>query len=137
MKKLVFCCLSVLVLIACGERRMAVLEEDVIGYWAMEFEGTNSTSIVMPDDTICTAGLMFNKDTIYMQVRSDGRLIENKFIGKYHVRDNKLTLVSRYGDKKQCEFNIRDGEMLVLNKDEIEAPVIRLRRIKVNSQSRS
>lgn len=46
MKKLVFCCLCIFALMACGERNA------VIGRWAMEIDGTDETSIRLPDDTI-------------------------------------------------------------------------------------
>lgn len=126
MKKLVFCCLLVFILMACGEQR-----NNVLGRWSMEFEGGNEPaySLLMPDDSICTSDLLFSSDTVYMQVKSDGRLVENEFVGKYTVKDNLLKLTNRYGKQKECTFSIEGNVMTVIDKDEPDKIIMRLRRV--------
>ncbi|MFV0420527.1 MAG: hypothetical protein ACK5KT_17610 [Dysgonomonas sp.] len=126
MKKLVFCCLLVFILMACGEER-----NNVLGRWSMEFESEHEPaySLLMPDDSICTSDLLFSGDTVYMQVKSDGRLVENEFVGKYTIKDNLLKLTNRYGKQKECIFFIEGNVMIVTDKDEPDKIIMRLRRI--------
>lgn len=126
MKRLVFCCLLVFILMACGEER-----NNVLGRWSMEFEGENEPaySLLMPDDSICTSDLLFSSDTVYMQVKSDGKLVENEFVGKYTVKDNLLKLTNRYGKQKECAFSIEGNVMTVIDKDDPDKIIMRLRRI--------
>lgn len=126
MKKLIFCCLFVFILMACGEER-----GNILGRWSMELEGENESaySLLMPDDSICTSDILFNRDTVYMQVKSDGRIIENEFLAKYTITDNSLKLTNRYGEQKECVFSIDGDIMTVVDRDEPEKIIMRLRRV--------
>lgn len=126
MRKLVFSCLFVFVLMACGEER-----DRVLGRWSMEFEGDKEPvySLLMPDDSICTSDLLFSGDTVYMQVKSDGKVVENEFVGKYVVKDDSLRLTNRYGELRECKFTIEGNVMTVVDKDDPHKIIMRLRRI--------
>lgn len=110
---------------ACGERT-----HEIIGDWNMEFvEKENSTyHIVLPDDTICTTELSFQKDTVYMQVMSDGVVVEKVFVGKYKIDGSKMIVINSYGKQKDCEFEIQDNIMTVKERDNPDKIIMRLKR---------
>lgn len=112
---------------ACGEER-----DSILGRWSMELEGGTEPvySLLMPDDSICTSDLLFNCDTVYVQVKSDDRIIENEFIAKYTLNDNSIKLTNRYGKQKECIFSIEGNIMTVADKDEPNKIIMRLRRLK-------
>lgn len=124
MRKLVYCCLFVFILMACGERNA------IQGHWAMEFEGTGETFVVMADDSICSSELQFGRDTIYMNVKSDGMVASREFIGKYKIENDLIKLTDRYGVQKDCIFAINEDVMTVFEKDRPDKAIMRLRRIK-------
>lgn len=125
MRKLIFCCLSLLLFMACGGRT-----HDITGEWNMEFvdNGISAYSVVLADDTVCVSALDFKKDTIYMQVKSDGKVVKSEFVGKYVIDDNRLVITNRYGEKKRCEFVIEKNIMIVREKDNPTEIIMRLQR---------
>lgn len=112
---------------ACGEKR-----DNILGRWSMELEGENESaySLLMPDDSICTSDLLFNRDTVYVQIKSDGKIIENQFVAKYTISDNSLKLTNRYGKQKECIFSINGDIMTVVDRDKPDNIIMRLRKIK-------
>lgn len=127
MRKLVFCCLSLFLLMACGGKT-----QDILGEWNMELvQGEHSSySVVLADDTICTSELSFKKDTIYMQVKSDDKIVENVFVGKYIVDENILLITNNYGEQKKCEFEIKDDILIVKEQNAPDKIIMRLQRAK-------
>ncbi len=125
MKKLVFCCLCIFALMACGERNA------VIGRWAMEIDGTDETSIRLPDDTIVSPELRFEYDTVYMDVKSDNGLVRSECMGVYTVDGNEMKITDSYGKQRLCRFEIKDDVLIVVDKDDPQKIIMRLRRIKV------
>lgn len=130
MKKIISCCLFVLVLMACGEK-----SNDVLGRWSMEFESDNDEpvySLLIANDSICTSNLIFNRDTVYMQIKSDDRLVSNEFIGKYTIKEDSLRFTNRYGKLAECKFSIKDDLMTVVDKKDPNKIIMRLKRIKIS-----
>lgn len=125
MKKLVFCCLCIFALMACGERNA------VIGRWAMEIDGTDETSIRLPDDTIVSPELRFEYDTVYMDVKSDNGLVRSECMGVYTVDGNEMKITDSYGKQRLYRFEIKDDVLIVVDKDDPQKIIMRLRRIKV------
>ncbi|MBK5720553.1 hypothetical protein JGH11_06685 [Dysgonomonas sp. Marseille-P4677] len=123
MKKLVFCCLCIFALMACGERNA------IIGRWAMEIEGTGETSIRMPDDTIVSPELRFEYDTVYMDVKSDNGLVRSECMGIYTVTGNEMKITDSYGKQQICKYEIKDDILTVVDKDDPDKIIMRLRRI--------
>lgn len=124
MKKLVFCCLCIFALMACGERNA------ITGRWAMEIDGTNETSIKMADDTIVSPELRFEYDTIYMDVRTSEGSVSSQCIGVYSIKNDRVTITDNYGKKRECKFVLRDDVLTVLDKDDPDKVVMKLRRVK-------
>ncbi|HMM04352.1 MAG: hypothetical protein ACK5KN_04870 [Dysgonomonas sp.] len=124
MKKLVFCCLCILALMACGERNT------ITGRWAMEIDGTDETSIKMPDDTIVSPELRFEYDTVYMDVRTSEGSVRSQCIGIYTIKDDYVIITDSYGKQRKCKFILKDDILTVMDKDNPEKIVMRLRRIK-------
>lgn len=124
MKKLVFCCLCIFALMACGERNA------IIGRWAMEIDGTDETSIKMPDDTIVSPELRFEYDTVYMDVRTSEGSVRSQCIGIYTIKGDSVIITDSYGKQRKCQFALKDDILTVMDKDDPEKIVMRLRRIK-------
>jgi len=124
MKKLVFGCLLVLAMMACSEH------STVTGRWAMEIEGSGDTAFLLPDDTICAPELRFGNDTVYMEVRVDGKIVKRDFVGIYSTKQNEIRVVGRLGEERLCKYIIKDGVMLVSFLTEPDKIVMRLRKIK-------
>lgn len=112
---------------ACGGRT-----HDIIGEWNMEFvdKGITSYSITLADDTVCVSELNFKKDTIYMQVKSDGVIVKNEFVGKYEIDKNSLLLTDSYGQQKRYEFEVEDDIMTIRALNNPSEIVMRLQRAK-------
>lgn len=127
MRKLIFCGLLLLLFMACGGRT-----HDIIGEWNMEFvdKGITSYSITLADDTVCVSELNFKKDTIYMQVKSDGVIVKNEFVGKYEIDKNSLLLTDSYGQQKRYEFEVEDDIMTIRALNNPSEIVMRLQRAK-------
>lgn len=101
-----------------------------MGRWAMEIEGTNETTIVMPDDSIVSPELRIEYDTIYMEVKSGGSMVNSKFVGIYSINEDEIRVVDRYGKEQTCKFVLKDDVLLISNKNDPDKIVMRLRRIK-------
>jgi len=114
---------------ACGEKHNSLM-----GRWNMEFDSPkgNVYSVLLDDDTLCTSELLFNRDTVYMQVKTDGVIVKNEFVGKYSIKDNYLKVTDRYGKQQECEFFIKENIMTVVDKDDPDKVIMRLRRSEDN-----
>ncbi|WP_163274025.1 hypothetical protein [Dysgonomonas sp. 511] len=123
MKKLIFCCICILAMMACGERN------SIMGRWAMEIEGTGETSFVMPDDTLCTPELFIGRDTLYMGVRADGAMFNKEFIGIYTLTNDEINVTDRMGNVRTWVVEMTDDLLIFTSKDESDI-IIRLRRLK-------
>lgn len=125
MKYLIYCCLSIFLFMACGEK-----SHDVLGSWNMEFEEeADPYSIILADDSVCTSELCFKRDTIYMEVKRDGQVVKKEFLAKYVLKENIILLTDRYGETKECLFKIEDNVMIVKENLHSEKVLIRLRRV--------
>ena len=124
MKKLTFCCLLIFALMACGERNA------ILGRWAMEIDGTGENFIKMPDDTIVSPELRFEYDTIYMEVRSNGTIINTECVGIYAIKGDQMKVIDRYGKEQLCKFIIDNNVMTVIDKDDPQKIIMRLKRIR-------
>lgn len=124
MKKLVFCCLLILLFMACGERNA------IAGRWAMEIEGTTENFIKMPDDSIVSPELRFEYDTIYMDVRSDGTVVKSECLGIYSIEDDLIKVTDRYGKQLLCRFDVKDNVLTIVDREDPKKILMRLKRIK-------
>lgn len=124
MKKLIFGCILVLAAMACTEHAT------ITGRWAMEIEGSGDTAFLLPDDTICAPELRFGNDTVYMEVRVDGKIVKRDFIGIYSTNRDEIKVVGRLGEERLCKYTIEDGVMLVSYLTEPDKIIMRLRKIK-------
>ncbi len=128
MKKLVFCCLCILAFMACGERK------SIMGRWAMEVEDSGATFFLLPDDTICKPELLIDRDTVYMEIRSDGIVTSREFLGVYAITNNELKVTNRMGDSRTCSYVIEGDSLIVSDKDDPNKIVMRLRRIETREK---
>ncbi|MDU1890424.1 MAG: hypothetical protein E6767_07005 [Dysgonomonas sp.] len=124
MKKLIFCCIFLFILIACSENK------SIMGRWAIEIEGTNETSILMFNDTVVCPELQINYDTIYMETKSDGVITDSQFVGIYSIHGDEIRAVDRYGKEQICRFVLEDDILIIYDKDNPDKIMMRLRRIK-------
>ncbi len=124
MKKLIFCCLCVLALMACTEKN------SLSGRWAIEMEGSNDTAFILPNDTICSPELRFEYDTVYMDIKVDGKTVKSDFIGQYTTEENKLKIVNRMGEERLCVYRIVNDTMEVSYLTEPDKIIMRLHKIK-------
>lgn len=123
MRKIVFCCLFVLVMMACSERGT------IAGRWAMEMDGSCDTAFLMPNDTICAPELRFGSDTVYMEVKIDGKVVKRDFVGVYYVNKDEMKIVDRMGEERLCKYIIQDNVMLVSYLSDPDKIIMRLRKI--------
>ena len=126
MKKLIFCCICMLAMMACGERN------SIMGRWAMEIEGTGETSFIMPDDTLCIPELFIEKDTLYMGVRADGTMLNKEFVGIYTLANDEINITDRLGNVRTWVMEMTD-DLLIFTSKEDSKIMIRLRRLKEDS----
>ncbi len=123
MKKLIFCCLCIFILMACGERNA------IAGRWAMELDDSGDTSFLIANDSICSPELRFERDTIYMDIKNDGKTSSSTFVGIYSIKDDQIKVVDQLGKERICKFRIEDSIMTVTDINEPDKIVMRLRRI--------
>lgn len=123
MKKLIFCCLCIFILMACSERNT------IAGRWAMELDDSGDTSFLIANDSICSPELRFERDTIYMDIKNDGKTSSSTFVGIYSIKDDQIKVVDQLGKERICKFRIEDSIMTVTDINEPDKIVMRLRRI--------
>ncbi|MDH6307721.1 putative lipoprotein NlpE involved in copper resistance [Dysgonomonas sp. PFB1-18] len=126
MKKLIFCCLCIFILMACGERHA------IAGRWAMELDDSGDTSFLIANDSICSPELRFERDTIYMDIKNDGKTSSSTFMGIYSIKDDQIRVVDQLGKERICRFRIEDSIMTVTDISQPDKIVMRLRRINEN-----
>lgn len=124
MKKLIFCCLCVLALMACNER-----DKTITGRWAMQIEGTDENIIKMPDDTIIAPELYFTADTVHQIIDHQGVRLKNECIGRYFIEGDEMRFVDSYGNERYCLYTITNDEMIIVEKFNPKKEIMRLRRI--------
>ncbi|WP_029904251.1 hypothetical protein [Prevotella sp. 10(H)] len=124
MKQLILCCLCILALMACGER------SNIMGRWAIVIEESDDTFIRMPDDTIVSPEILFEYDTVYMEVKSSQGTVKSECLGIYKVNGDYIKVTDRYGKQRECKFIIKEDMLTVMDKDDTDKVLMRLRRIK-------
>jgi hypothetical protein len=108
---------------ACGERNA------IAGRWAMELDDSGDTSFLIANDSICSPELRFERDTIYMDIKNDGKTSSSTFVGIYSIKDDQIKVVDQLGKERICKFRIEDSIMTVTDINEPDKIVMRLRRI--------
>lgn len=125
MKKLVFLCVSILVLVACGEAN------PLVGRWAMESEQSDSPdNVVLAGDTVISPELRFDRDSVYMEVRSDGVIVKSEIMGIYAIKGDEIRVTDRYGKEQISRFFIKDGILTVVDKNNPDKVLMRLTRLR-------
>ncbi|MDR2950415.1 MAG: hypothetical protein LBV71_14580 [Prevotella sp.] len=124
MKRLFFCFSFVIVLMACSTR------PTIEGRWAMEMDHNQDTAFVVRGDTIVAPELRFERDTMYMEVRTNGVIARSECMGVYSIQDNLITVTGRMGEQQTHRFILKDDILTVVDKDDPNKIIMRLIRIK-------
>lgn len=124
MKRLFFCFSFVIVLMACSTR------PTIEGRWAMEMDHNQDTAFVVRGDTIVAPELRFERDTMYMEVRTNGVIARSECMGVYSIQDNLITVIGRMGEQQTHRFILKDDILTVVDKDDPNKIIMRLIRIK-------
>ena len=123
MKQLFFCFSFVLILMACSTR------QTIQGRWAMEMDHNQDTAIVVRGD-IVVPELRFERDTMYMEVRTNGVIARSECMGVYSIEDNLITVIDKMGEQRVNRFILKDDILTVIDKDDPGKIIMRLIRIK-------
>lgn len=127
MKQLFFCFSLLFVIMACSSR------PDISGRWAMEMDGNRDTAIIMFGDTIIAPELRISSDSVYMEIRKNGIVDKEEFVGVYTITGNEITVTDRYGKQKIQSIVLKDDVLVVTDKDDPNKIIMRLIRIKEKS----
>lgn len=123
MKKLVFVCLFVFSLIACADRN------PLVGRWAMIMEESENDSSVLRD-TLISSELRFDKDSVYIEVWSDGVKVRTDMLGVYTIDGDQITVTDRYGKQQVNKFVVKKDTLVIADKDDPNKILTQLIRIK-------
>lgn len=66
-----------------------------------------------------------------MDVKSDNGLVRSECMGVYTVDGNEMKITDSYGKQRLYRFEIKDDVLIVVDKDDPQKIIMRLRRIKV------
>lgn len=124
MKQLFFCFTFVIILMACSTR------PTIEGRWAMEMDHNQDTAIVVRGDTIVAPELRFERDTMYMEVRTNGVIARSECMGVYSIENNLITVIDKMGTKQINQFVLKDDVLTIRDKDNPNKIIMRLIRIK-------
>lgn len=124
MKQLFFCFTFVAILMACSTR------PTIEGRWAMEMDHNQDTAIVVRGDTIVAPELRFERDTMYMEVRTNGVIARSECMGVYSIENNLITVIDKMGTKQINQFVLKDDVLTIRDKDNPNKIIMRLIRIK-------
>ncbi len=124
MKQLFFCFSLLFIIMACSSK------SNISGRWAMEMDGNQDTAIIMFGDTIVAPELRINNDSVYMEIRKNGIVDKEEFIGIYTINGNEITVTDRYGKQKIQNIAFKDDMLIITDKDDPNKIIMRLIRIK-------
>ncbi|MFV0538223.1 MAG: hypothetical protein ACK5M3_12770 [Dysgonomonas sp.] len=127
MKQLFFCFSILFIIMACSSK------PNISGRWAMEMDGNQDTAIIMFGDTIIAPELRINNDSVYMEIRKNGIVDKEEFIGVYTITGNEITVTDRYGKQKIQNIVLKDDVLIITDKDDPNKIIMRLIRIKEES----
>lgn len=123
--KQLFSCFSLLfIIMACSSK------PNISGRWAMEMDGNQDTAIIMFGDTIVAPELRINNDSVYLEIRKNGIVDKEEFIGVYTINGNEITVTDRYGKQKVQNILFKDDILVITDKEDPDKIIMRLIRIK-------
>ncbi|GAB6010133.1 hypothetical protein [Dysgonomonas reticulitermitis] len=126
--KQLFSCFSLLfIIMACSSK------PNISGRWAMEMDGNQDTAIIMFGDTIVAPELRINHDSVYLEIRKNGIVDKEEFIGVYTINGNEITVTDRYGKQKVQNILFKDDILVITDKEDPDKIIMRLIRIKEES----
>jgi hypothetical protein len=96
----------------------------------MEMDHNQDTAFVVRGDTIVAPELRFERDTMYMEVRTNGVIARSECMGVYSIQDNLITVTGRMGEQQTHRFILKDDILTVVDKDDPNKIIMRLIRIK-------
>ncbi|WP_185155686.1 hypothetical protein [Dysgonomonas sp. 521] len=124
MKQLFFCFSFIIVLMACSTK------PTIEGRWAMEMDHNRDTVVIIGGDTIVAPELRIDRDSMYMEVRTNGLIAKSECLGFYTISSNLITVTDRMGKQQTSKFEIKDDILTVTDKDHPDKIIMRLVRIK-------
>lgn len=127
MKQLFFCFSLLFIIMACSSK------PNISGRWAMEMDGNQDTAIIMFGDTIIAPELRINSDSVYMEIRKNGIVDKEEFVGVYTINGSEITVTDRYGEQRIQNITIKDDMLIITDKDDPNKIIMRLIRIKEGS----
>jgi len=101
----------------------------ISGRWAIEINDQQETSFKLADDSIVSPEIRFGYDTIYMEVRVDGKHTKSDCIGIYAIEDNTIRITDRMGEQKICKYFLKDNILTITENDNPNQIIMRLRKI--------
>lgn len=96
----------------------------------MEMDGNQDTAIVMFGDTIVAPELRINNDSVYLEIRKNGIVDREEFIGVYTINGNEITVTDRYDKQKVQNILLKDDTLVITDKEDSNKIIMRLIRIK-------
>jgi len=100
------------------------------GRWAMEMDHTRDTAIIVGGDTIVAPELRIDRDSMYIEIKTNGLVAKSECMGFYSIDKNLITVTNKMGKQKTCSFVIKEDTLTILDKDDPNKIIMRLIRIK-------
>jgi hypothetical protein len=124
MKQLFFCFSFITILMACSTH------PSVEGQWAMETDHNRDTAIIIGGDTVVAAELKIDRDSMYIEIKTNGIVAKSECMGFYSIDKNLITVTDRMGKQKTCTYKMKDDILTITDKDDPGKIIMRLIRIK-------
>lgn len=124
MKHLLFCFSFLTILMACSTQ--PTLE----GRWAVEMEHNRDTAIIVNGDTIVAPELKIDRDSMYLEIKTNGLVSKTECLGFYRINNNLITVTDRMGKQRTETFVLKDDVLTILDKDDPNKIIMRLVRIR-------
>lgn len=99
----------------------------------MEMDGNQDTAIIMFGDTIIAPELRINSDSVYMEIRKNGIVDKEEFVGVYSITGSEITITDRYGEQRIQNITVKDDMLIITDKDDPNKIIMRLIRVKEES----
>lgn len=100
------------------------------GRWAMEMDHNQDMAIIIGGDTIVAPELMIDKDSMYIEIKTNGIVAKSECMGFYSIDKNLITVTDKMGKQRTCTFVMREDTLTILDKDDPNKIIMRLVRIK-------
>jgi hypothetical protein len=124
MKQLFFCFSFVILLMACSTR------PSIEGRWAIEMGHNRDTVIIIGGDTVVAPELKIDRDSMYMEIMSNGLVVKSECMGFYSIDKNLITVTDRMGKQQTCSFELKEDTLTIMDKDDSNKIIMRLIRIR-------